>query len=69
MDLADQLLGVTVDVDGGQGSGGGGNEMEEALLRSLPLHIRTAFEQAVQRGELSHVVPVHDWHPWWKPDF
>jgi hypothetical protein len=69
IDLADQLLGVTVDASGqGQGSDAG-DEMEEALLRSLPLHIRTAFEQAVQRGELSHVVPVHDWHPWWKPDF
>jgi hypothetical protein len=40
---------------------------EEQLLQSLPLHLKLKFEQAVQRGELSHL--VQNFHPFWLPKY
>ena len=40
---------------------------EDKLLNSLPLHVKLKFEQAVQRGELSHL--IQEWHPFWLPKY
>ena len=36
------------------------------ILDHIPQHLRLKFEQAVQRGELSHL--INEWYPYWLPD-
>jgi len=62
MELAE--CGLTLD-DTSDGPNDG--RTEEDLLRSLPLHLRLKFEEAVQRGDLSHL--VQKWHPFWLPKY
>mmetsp|Transcript_27230 Transcript_27230/g.33662 ORF Transcript_27230/g.33662 Transcript_27230/m.33662 type:complete len:701 (+) Transcript_27230:45-2147(+) len=43
------------------------NEDFTNFLEKIPQHLRSKFEQAVQRGELSHL--IQPWHPYWLPNF
>ena len=61
-ELADALLALE-----DEGGGGGGDAVGE-LVRSLPPHVREAFEAAARGGELSHLVAGDPWRPWWEPD-
>ncbi len=43
------------------------DEAKNESYNKIPEHIRLKFEQAVQRGELSHL--IKEWHPYWLPDY
>mmetsp|Transcript_25066 Transcript_25066/g.37485 ORF Transcript_25066/g.37485 Transcript_25066/m.37485 type:complete len:484 (+) Transcript_25066:1-1452(+) len=49
--------------------GGTKIQEEEDLFdyNKIPEHLRLKFEQAVQRGDLSHL--IKEWHPYWLPDY
>ncbi len=52
------------------GNGGDDGEVDqddEGLLQSIPLYLKERFEQAVQRGELSHL--VDKFRPFWLPNY
>ncbi len=43
-----------------------GNNDNNDNFDNIPQHLRMKFEQAVQRGDLSHL--ISQWHPYWLPD-
>ena len=43
------------------------DENDDDSYDTIPQHLRLKFEQAVQRGELSHL--ISQWYPYWLPDY